>query len=92
MIERWERHGIFAIVNDMIVGALVWTNSSSYYPDRVGLSFISVVDSYKNKGIATAMFKQLQTIISTEKKIYPGQYEPEGLLYFKKMVDQHNSF
>ena len=73
---------------DKIVAILCYKSESSYSSDHIGLGYVSVAKSYKNKKIASTLFKKLFEKIAVlgKKGLRVGFYEPEGELYLPSVI------
>jgi len=71
------------------IGILVYVEKSFLSPLAFGVAYVSVHKDYKGTGIGKILVEKLfQLAKKQEKKIRPGYYEREGLLYIKHMFDR----
>lgn len=82
-----------AAINDSgeIVGLVCFRRR--YEESKVTITFIEVVDKYKNQGIGKELIRRIMLYLSTEsfEKHYITKYEPDGEKYIKHLIEKESA-
>jgi GNAT superfamily N-acetyltransferase len=87
--DGWNRHRHYfaAVEDEKILGLVCFNEQSAWLENAFGMGYTSVAEGYRNRGIASALTEAFFAFAANQQRgIYVTPYEPDGMLYLRKLV------